>query len=795
MAGRNGSDEARPDYDVVVVGAGFAGLYLLRKLRELGFSTRVLESADDVGGTWYWNRYPGARCDIPTTDYTYSFDPDLERDWTWSEKYATQPEILRYLQFVADRYDLRRDIDFSTRVASATWDEAASLWRVRTDAGDELSCRFYVMATGCLSMPKEVDIEGADRFGGDVYFTSRWPHEGVDFTGKRVAVIGTGSSAVQSIPLIAEQAAALTVFQRTPAFSVPAYNGPLPPDRLAALDADRAAYRDAAKHSRGGIPAEPLELTAAMCSEEERRARFEAAYEAGELFAILGIFADQAVNPESNEIVAEMIRDKVRSIVTDPETAESLCAKDYYFGTKRPCLDTGYFETYNLPHVRLVDLRKDPIKTITETGIDTVGDSLEFDAIVYATGFDAMTGALVSVDIIGRDGVALKQKWADGPTTYLGLTTVGFPNFFAITGPGSPSVLSNMSVSIEQHGDWVADTLVDMRSRGFDTIEPTPQAEAGWVQHVNDCADITLHPTANSWYMGANVPGKPRVFLPYIGGVDAYRTICDEVASNDYLGFQLSGPGGAQCNDGVVRRLQPDVAMVMDMMASLDLPPLETMSPTDARAFMEASAAMRPPGPEVGEVIDGVLPGAGGDLRYRLYRPVGSGPHPIVAYFHGGGWVLGSEESDDPFCRDLCVRSGAVIVSVDYRHAPEHVFPAAADDAFAALRWIADHTIELGGHPRPAGRGGMERGRQRRDSRSAPRSRRGWSRARRAAAHEPGHRQRHDDPVVPGVCRGLHPHEGTHGVVLRSLHGRCRSHRSVGGAVASLGSLRRSRPR
>ncbi len=699
MAGRNGSDEARPDYDVVVVGAGFAGLYLLRKLREVGFSTRVLESADDVGGTWYWNRYPGARCDIPTTDYTYSFDPDLERDWTWSEKYATQPEILRYLQFVADRYDLRRDIDFSTRVASATWDDAASLWRLRTDAGDELSCRFYVMATGCLSMPKEVDIEGADRFGGDVYFTSRWPHEGVDFTGKRVAVIGTGSSAVQSIPLIAEQAAALTVFQRTPAFSVPAYNGPLPPDRLAAIEADRAAYRDAAKHSRGGIPAEPLELTAAMCSEEERRARFETAYEAGELFAILGIFADQAVNPESNEIVAEMIRDKVRSIVTDPETAESLCAKDYYFGTKRPCLDTGYFETYNLPHVRLVDLRKDPIKTITESGIDTVGDSLEFDAIVYATGFDAMTGALVSVDITGRDGVALKQKWADGPTTYLGLTTVGFPNFFAITGPGSPSVLSNMSVSIEQHGDWVADTLVDMRSRGFDTIEPTQQAEAGWVQHVNDCADITLHPTANSWYMGANVPGKPRVFLPYIGGVDAYRTICDEVASNDYLGFQLSGPGGAQCNDGVVRRLQPDVAMVMDMMASLDLPPLETMSPTDARAFMEASAAMRPPGPEVGEVIDGVLPGADGDLRYRLYRPVGSAPHPIVAYFHGGGWVLGSEESDDPFCRDLCVRSGAVIVSVDYRHAPEHVFPAAADDAFAALRWIADHTIELGGIP------------------------------------------------------------------------------------------------
>ncbi len=699
MAGRNGSEGGRPDYDVVVVGAGFAGLHLLHRLRELGFSTRVLEAADDVGGTWYWNRYPGARCDIPTTDYTYSFDPELEDAWTWSEKYATQPEILAYLQFVADRYDLRRDIDFSSRVDAAVWDESASMWRLKTDRGDELSCQFYVMATGCLSMPKELDIEGADRFAGEVYFTSRWPHEGVDLTGKRVGVIGTGSSGVQSIPLIAEQAAQLTVFQRTPAFSVPAHNGPLPAHRLAALEVDRAAYREAAKHSRGGIPVEPTELTAAMCSEEERRARFDEAYEAGELFSILGVFADQAVNPEANELVAEMIREKIRSIVNDPETAESLCPKDYPFGTKRPCLDTGYFETYNLPHVRLVDLRKDPIASITETGIDTLAESFEFDALVYATGFDAMTGALVSVDITGRDGITLKQKWADGPTTYLGLTTVGFPNFFAITGPGSPSVLSNMSVSIEQHGDWVADTLVEMRARGFDVIEPTEQAEAGWVQHVNDCADITLYPTANSWYMGANVPGKPRVFLPYIGGVDAYRVICDEVVAQGYLGFELTGAGGSHCNDGVIRRLQPDVAMVIDMMAALELPPLETMSPADARAFMEASATMRPPGPDVGEVVDGVLPGAGGDVRYRLYRPATPGPHPIVAYFHGGGWVLGSQESDDPLCRDLCVRSGAILISVDYRHAPEHRFPAAADDAFAAVRWIADHAIELGGIP------------------------------------------------------------------------------------------------
>ena len=699
MTGSNGSSGAATDLDVIVVGAGFSGLYLLHRLRSLGFAVRVIEAADDVGGTWYWNRYPGARCDIPTTDYTYSFDPALEDEWTWSEKYATQPEIMAYLRFVTDRYGLRDGIQFGTRVQTATWDEGASRWRIATDRGDQLTCQFYVMATGCLSQPKDVDIEGADRFAGAVYFTSRWPHEGVDFSGQRVAVIGTGSSAIQSIPLIAEQAAQLTVFQRTAAFSIPAHNGPGPKWAVEALAADRTAYREGAKYSRGGIPMEPVQVTAAMCTPDEQRARFEAAWEAGELFGILNVFADQGVNPEANEIVAEFLREKVRSIVHDPETAEALCAKDFYFGTKRPCLDTNYFETYNLPHVRLVDLRKHPIATITETGIDTIDESFEFDAIVYATGFDAMTGALVAFDITGRDGQTLRQKWAHGPVTYLGLTTVGFPNFFTITGPGSPSVLSNMAVSIEQHVDWVADCLADLRERDVQTIEPTPVAEAGWVQHVNDCADITLHPTANSWYMGANVPGKPRVFLPYIGGLDAYRAACDEVVTRDYLGFRLEGAGGAQCNDGVIRRLQPDVAMVLDMFAQLGVPPLESLSAEDARTMMTVSNAARPPGPEVGETVDGALPGAAGDLQYRLHRPATPGPHPIILYFHGGGWVLGGFDSDDPLCRDLCVRTGAVVMSVDYRHAPESRFPAAVDDARAALEWVGEHAIELGGIP------------------------------------------------------------------------------------------------
>jgi cation diffusion facilitator CzcD-associated flavoprotein CzcO/acetyl esterase/lipase len=687
----------KADFDVVVVGAGFAGLYLLYTLRNLGFSTTVLESADDVGGTWYWNRYPGARCDIESIDYSYSFDPELQKEWQWSERYATQPEILRYLGHVADKHDLRRDIRFSTRVTSAAWDAGAARWRVRTDRGDEVCCRFYVMATGCLSIPKTPDVPGYDRFRGESYYTGRWPHTDVDFTGKRVAVIGTGSSGVQSIPLIAAQAAELVVFQRTPNFSRPACNGPVPATRQATFDADPGAYREAARWSRLGVPMEPSVVRTFQVPEAERRAKYEEAYASGHLLALGNTFADVGSDPEANELVCEFLRGKIRSIVRDPATAEALCPTNHFYGTKRPCIDTNYFETYNLPHVRLVDLRKDPIRTITETGIDTASRSFAFDAIVFATGFDAMTGALVSVDVTGRDGLTLKDKWVEGPRTYLGLTTTGFPNFFMITGPGSPSVLSNMVVSIEQHVDWVSACLARMRAEHLDVIEATPVAEAGWVQHVNDCADITLYPRANSWYMGANVPGKPRVFLPYVGGVDRYRKTCDEVVRRDYLGFTFDGPGGARRNDGVVARLQLDVAMVLELIADLGLPPMETMSAADARALWTQMAVDRPPGPNVGEVVDAVLPGAAGPLPYRCYRPASPGPHPIVAYFHGGGWVLGGLDSDDPFCRDLCVRSDAIVVSVDYRHAPEARFPAAVDDGFAAVRWIAANAEALGG--------------------------------------------------------------------------------------------------
>ena len=698
------SSAATQNVDVAVVGAGFAGLYLLHRLRKAGLSAVVLEEAGDVGGTWYWNRYPGARCDIQTIDYSYTFDPELETAWKWSEKYATQPEILRYLGFVADRYDLRRDIRFGTRVTSATWDEAAQRWQIATDKGRKVSCRHYIMATGCLSTPKPPEIDGVKDFKGEVYFTGRWPHDGVKLAGKRVAVIGTGSSGIQAIPLIAEEAAQLTVFQRTPNFALPAHNGAPPADRLAALEGDRAAYREQARMSMTGVPYPQQTVVSWQLSDAERRERFEAAWAAGDLVHILTqLWADQGVDADGNKLVADLIREKIRTIVKDPETADALTPHDHPFGAKRPCLDTNYYATYNRPNVALVNLRAEPIKAITATGIITDKRSFDVDVIVFATGFDAMTGAIMAVHpVTGRGGKSLSNVWAGGPQTYLGLTVAGFPNFFMITGPGSPSVLSNMAVSIEQHVDWVVERLAALREAGFTTMEATDTAQAGWAQHMADCSMLTLHRLANTWYTGANVPGKAQGVMPYTGGVGPYRSICNEVVARGMLGFRLSGPEVAeQCNDGEIVRLQPDVRLVLGLLAQLNLPPIETMGAQGARDFLNEFNKARPFGRPVGEVGDGMLMGADGPLPYKLYRPATPGPHPIVVYFHGGGWVLGDQQSDDPFCRDMCRRTDMIFVSVGYRHAPEHRFPAAAEDGYAATRWIAEHAAELGGTAGP----------------------------------------------------------------------------------------------
>jgi cyclohexanone monooxygenase len=534
-----------PQIDAVVVGAGFAGLYQLYRLRELGLNTRVFDSAGDVGGTWYWNRYPGARCDIESMAYSYSFSSELEQEWTWSERYATQPEILRYANHVADRFDLRRDITFNTKVTSAVYDEAAHTWMVTTDTGETVTAQFVVMATGCLSTANLPSIPGIESFPGRVYHTGRWPHEGVDFTGRRVAVIGTGSSGIQSIPLIAEQAAELTVFQRTPNFTLPAGNRPLSEEEVRERKTRYAEFREELRNTKTGIIKLLTNHGALEVSPEEREVTYQAAWESGILAALTSVFTDTMISEAANETAAEFVRNKIRSIVTDPATAELLCARDYPIGTKRPCLDTDYYATYNNPHVQLVNLRETPIEEITEQGIRTSEQEHEFDAIVFATGFDAMTGALAAIDIRGKQGVALREKWAAGPRNYLGLVSAGFPNLFTVTGPLSPSVLTNMIVSIEHHVDWITDCITHLRDSALTEIDTTTEAENAWTEHVAEIAGGTLWPKAASWYMGANVPGKPRVFMVYLGGVPAYREKCSAVAAEGYAGFTLSRRAGA----------------------------------------------------------------------------------------------------------------------------------------------------------------------------------------------------------------------------------------------------------
>jgi cation diffusion facilitator CzcD-associated flavoprotein CzcO len=525
--------------DAVIVGAGFSGMYLLHRLREQNLSAVVFEAGTDVGGTWYWNRYPGARVDVESLAYSYSFSEELEQEYTWEERYPTQPEILKYARHVADRFDLRRDIVFKTRVTAATWDEESRTWLVRTEHEEAVTARFLIMATGCLSSSKLPEIPGLDTFQGATYHTAHWPHEGVDFTGMRVGLIGTGSSGVQSIPVIAAQAADLTVFQRTPAYSLPARNRRLRDDEITAMKAGYRAYRQAQRESGFGVPTPIPTKSALEVSEAERDAAYDVAWESGSLVNLLTAFTDTAVNQEANDTAKHFIHRKIRELVTDPRVAADLCP-EYPVGTKRPCLDTNYYETYNQPHVHLVNLQRTPLVEVTRAGIRTADQEYEFDAIVYATGFDAMTGSLTSIDIRGRDGVSLKETWSAGPRTYLGLGSTGFPNLFMITGPGSPSVLSNMVVSIEQHVDWVTDAIAHLNRQGLTTIEPTRQAQDEWVEHVNTVAGYTLYPRANSWYMGANVPGKTRVFMPYAGGVGEYRKRCDEVAAKGYEGFALS---------------------------------------------------------------------------------------------------------------------------------------------------------------------------------------------------------------------------------------------------------------
>jgi cation diffusion facilitator CzcD-associated flavoprotein CzcO len=538
------ADSAPRTVDAVVIGAGFSGMYMLHRLRQAGCSVQVFEVATGVGGTWHWNRYPGARCDINSLDYSYSFDPQLEQEWQWTEKYPTQPEILRYADHVADRFDLRRDIRFETRVESTVWDDAAQRWTVRTDRGDVVSAQFVVHASGCLSIWKKPEVPGLESFRGPWYHTARWPHEGVDFTGQRVGVIGTGSSAIQSIPLIAEQAADLTVFQRTPNFAIPANNHEFPAGQQEEVKAHYREHREQARASMLGVPYEMPGKSALEVDEAERRARYENAWSNPDniLADMYLAFTDTLADQASNDTASEFVREQIRQIVRDPDVAETLCPKDFPICTKRLCVATDYYETYNREDVHLVDLRATPLVEVTPDGVRTTEREYRLDALVLATGFDAQTGALTSMDIRGRGGLSLKEKWSAGPRTYLGVAVAGFPNAFIITGPQSPSVFTNMMTAIEQHVEWVSDCIAWMRERGVRTIEPTDEAEDAWVAHNEEVSNATLFPTANSWYMGSNVEGKPRVFMPYIGGFAPYRERCLEVAANGYEGFAQSEP-------------------------------------------------------------------------------------------------------------------------------------------------------------------------------------------------------------------------------------------------------------
>ncbi len=528
-------------FNTVVIGAGFSGLYALHRLRDqMGVSARVFDIAGDVGGTWYWNRYPGARCDIESIHYSYSFSEALQQEWSWSERFAAQPEILRYLNHVADRFDLRKDIQFNTRITSLVWDEKNQLWEISTKDGIIARAKFLIAGTGNLSVAKKPDFTGFENFKGEMYATGSWPHEGVDFTGKRVGIIGAGASGIQAITEIAKEAAHLTVFQRTPNFATPIGNMPMDPEVEKQVKTHYKEIRTKSRNSFGGMPYDKALPSAIAASAEERRRVYDDCYWDGGFRMIFDSFQDLLFNKESNDTAAEYIRAKIRERVKDPKVAEMLTPKGYPYGTKRPPLETKYYETYNRDNVTLVDIKATPIELITGHGIRTTTDEYELDAIVLAIGFDAMTGPLLSMGIVGRNGLTLNEKWADGPHTYLGITTHGFPNLFFITGPQSPGVLYNMPLAIEDHVEFATDAIQYLRDHDLDVIEPTLEAETQWGVLVDSIAQQTLLPGTESWYTGANIPGKPRVCMIYLGGAPSYRKICADVESNGYNGYALS---------------------------------------------------------------------------------------------------------------------------------------------------------------------------------------------------------------------------------------------------------------
>lgn len=680
------------DHDVVIVGAGFAGIYAAHKMRdELDLTVHGIDAAGDIGGSWWWNRYPGARCDFESVHYSYSFSEDLQREWQWTERYAGQKEILSYLNWVADRLDVRKVFKFSTEVTSMQWDESAAHWKVGTNDGAVCTARFVLSCVGGLSLPKVPEFVGVDSFKGELYFTSTWPHHDVDFTGKRIAVIGTGSSGVQIIPEAARTAGHLTVFQRTPN-----YVGPLR-NQLVTLECrrrnaeDHAAIRAGSRKTVAGVPYSPPHGPALAFPPEKRREIYDEAFQRGGINLLTSTFIDIVFDQKANDTLTEYLREHIRGQVKDPVRAEQLCPYDHPYATKRPVFGTDYYETFNLPHVDLVDLRSAPIKAITPTGVQTAHASYEFDMIILATGFDVYTGSTLKLGAVGRGGQTLRDSWIAGPRLYLGLQTAGFPNLFMITGPQSTVSQFNTPLLIEDHIDFATGAIKHMLSVGASTIEPTPKAEEVWNRLTDGILARTLYPKARgSYYTGENVVGKPRAPYVFLAGAPLYRAACADVQRTGYGGFAIDGDA-APLPPKV--RLDPDAAMVLAGMLNQGFDSLADFSVDATRFQFGMARMMQTPGPAVRvEQVEQPLA--------RIFIPDVSGPLPVVVLLHGGGWVAGSIDILENAARRLSKSTGAVVVTPAYRLAPESPFPAAPEDAFAALRWVHGHIAEFGGDPR-----------------------------------------------------------------------------------------------
>nr|WP_296775850.1 alpha/beta hydrolase fold domain-containing protein [Rhodococcus sp. (in: high G+C Gram-positive bacteria)] len=681
------------DKDVIVIGAGFAGLYAVHKLRdELGLDVQAFDAGGGPGGTWWWNRYPGARCDFESVHYSYSFSDEIQKEWEWTERFAAQPEILSYLDWVADRLDIKRSFQFDTRVTSIVWSDAERLWTVGTDDGAFLTARYVVTGVGNVSIPKTPEFTGLENFEGRLLQTCAWPHEPVDFTGKRVGVIGTGSTGLQVITEVAKQAEHLTVFQRTPQFAAPLVNHVVEPEQRRWLAENHEQVRAGSRETFLGAPYEQARPSALADSEEERRKVYDKYYGTGGFRLLVSTYGDLLFNEEANATIADYLRNKIRERVRDPKTAELLCPTDHPYGAKRAPFETEYFETYNRGNVDLVDVKSAPIETLTAGGLRTTDSEYDLDIIILATGFDVFTRPLIQMGIVGRDGLKLEDKWADGPAAYLGIQVNGFPNLFTLTGPQSAVALFNNALAIEDHVAWTGEAIRNLRESGATTMEPTLEAERTWGELTARMLDMTLLPKADkSWYMGGNIPGKPRAAYIFPGGAPLYRAITGQIAERGYSGFAIDGV--AEPISPLVK-LDPAMAVLMSGMLTPSYKPLELLTIDEYRETVESMTALQFPGPDMR--IEHVE-----DPHARIYMPgdADDADRPVIVYYHGGGFVSGSLDWVDNICRKLAAENDAVVVSAGYRLAPENLYPAAHDDSFAALEWVHDNVSQYGGNP------------------------------------------------------------------------------------------------